>query len=51
MQWTYEASMEVSLSIRSFMRSKSALEGFPLTVWPFDGPLDDGELSAPETVI
>ena len=46
---SYDASIEVSPSIRSFILIKSAREGFPLAA---DGEEAlEGEHSAPETVI
>lgn len=47
--FTYEASIEVSPIIRSFIRIKSAREGFPLTVG--EVAFGDEQHSAPDTVI
>ena len=47
--YTYEASIEVSPIIRSFIRIKSALDGFPLTVG--EVAFGDEQHSAPDTVI
>lgn len=48
-QYTYEASIDVSPIIRSFIRIKSARDGFPLTVG--EVALGDEQHSAPDTVI
>jgi hypothetical protein len=47
--YTYEASIDVSPIIRSFIRIKSARDGFPLTVG--EVAFGDEQHSAPETVI